>query len=105
PDSQASGVLGVPSHAPPGAGPDKPIDRLFGSLARLAGNRAVGVIMSGSGDDGAVGIARIHQAGGVSLVQEINNCMDPSMPLAVLQRGIMAKMVPDYLMAEFIAKM
>ncbi|MFH0822935.1 MAG: response regulator, partial [Pseudomonadota bacterium] len=53
PDSQASGVLGVPSHAPPGAGPDQPIDRLFGSLARLAGNRAVGVIMSGSGDDGA----------------------------------------------------
>ena len=43
-----------------------PIDIFFRSLARDAGNRAVGVILSGTGSDGSRGIRDIHEAGGLS---------------------------------------
>ncbi len=80
-----------------------PIDRLFKSLARIAGNRAVGVVMSGAGYDGAEGIVAIRKAGGVGVVQDITNCMDPSMPLSVLEKGSVEKILPDFLMAQFLA--
>jgi len=80
------------------------IDLMFGSLAGLR-DRAVGVIMTGSGADGAAGIVEIRKAGGIGVVQDINNCLDPQMPLAVLQRDMVEKILPDYLMAEFIMKL
>jgi two-component system chemotaxis response regulator CheB len=78
------------------------IDRMFESYASVVGTRAVGVVMTGSGTDGAVGLSQIREAGGITIIQDINNCMDPSMPLAVLERGSVTKMLPDYLIAEFL---
>lgn len=80
------------------------IDLMFGALAGL-GDKAVGVIMTGSGADGAAGVVEIRKAGGIGVVQDINNCLDPQMPLAVLQRDAVEKILPDYLMAEFIMKL
>jgi chemotaxis response regulator CheB len=73
------------------------------SLAAV-GERAVGIVMTGAGKDGAEGIAAIRKSGGTGVVQDINNALDPSMPLAVLERGAVEKILPDYLMAEFIMK-
>src|SRR5204863_4478305 len=42
-----------------------PIDRFFRSLAQDAGDRAIGVILSGTGSDGSRGIRDIHEAGGL----------------------------------------
>jgi chemotaxis response regulator CheB len=47
---------------------NRTIDTLFGSLARHAGARAIGVVLSGSLDDGSRGLAAIHAAQGVTMV-------------------------------------
>ena len=78
------------------------IDRMFESYAHVAGSRAVGIIMTGSGTDGAEGLTQIREAGGTTVIQDINNCVDPSMPLAVLEKGSVTKMLPDYLIADFL---
>jgi two-component system, chemotaxis family, protein-glutamate methylesterase/glutaminase len=85
-----------------GAGSYRAVDRLFNSLAHESGPRAVGVVMTGEGQDGAAGIFEIRKAGGIGIVQSIANCMDPSMPLAVLRKGSVVKMLPDFAMAEFL---
>ncbi|MDQ8187618.1 chemotaxis protein CheB [Pelagicoccus sp. SDUM812002] len=46
-----------------------PIDHFLKSLAREAGSRAIGVILSGTGTDGSRGLAEIHDAGGLAIVQ------------------------------------
>ena len=75
---------------------------MFESYAHVAGRRAVGIIMTGSGTDGAEGLSQIREAGGITVIQDINNCVDPSMPLAVLEKGSVTKMLPDYLIADFL---
>jgi chemotaxis response regulator CheB len=75
------------------------------SLAVAVGNRGVGVVLSGSGNDGAEGIAAIRKAGGVGVIQDITSCMDPSMPLAVLEKGSVEKILPDFLMADFLSNL
>jgi two-component system chemotaxis response regulator CheB len=47
------------------------IDTLFNSLARHAGQRAIGVVLSGSLDDGSRGLAAIHDAGGLTMVLDL----------------------------------
>lgn len=59
-------------------------DPLFRSVAALVGRRAIGVVMTGRGEDGAAGAAAIRRAGGLVLVQEPGTCVSPHMPRAVL---------------------
>jgi two-component system chemotaxis response regulator CheB len=47
---------------------NRTIDLLFKSVARFGGERMIGVILSGSLDDGSRGLAEIHHAGGLSMV-------------------------------------
>jgi len=92
--------------APRGRTPEAnsgPIDAMLTSLA-VMGGQAIGIVMTGAGKDGAEGIAAIRGAGGTGVVQDINNAMDPSMPLAVLEKGSVEKLLPDYRMAEFIMR-
>ena len=60
------------------------IDVLFESVARVCGARSVGVLLSGGGKDGATGLAAIRRAGGVTIVQEPEEALTPSMPRAAL---------------------
>lgn len=87
------------------SGLDGPINMMFRSLARVAGPRAVGVVMSGAGSDGADGIAAIRRAGGIGVVQAISNCMNPSMPRSALMKGLVEKILPDYYIADFLMKL
>jgi len=84
-------------------GTDGPVDRMLRSLAAFR-NRAVGIVLTGSGQDGAFGLAAIRENGGVAVVQEINNCVDPEMPLSALAVGPVDKLLPDYVMAEFLER-
>ncbi|MEM6473694.1 MAG: chemotaxis protein CheB [Planctomycetota bacterium] len=56
------------------------IDDLFVSVAQSAGDRAVGVILSGMLSDGAAGLRAIHEAGGQCLVQHPHQAAFDSMP-------------------------
>jgi len=60
--------------------PHLPIDNFLRSLARDDGPRAIGVILSGAGSDGSLGLQAIKEAGGVTLVQEPATAEFPSMP-------------------------
>jgi two-component system chemotaxis response regulator CheB len=63
------------------------VDPLFESAARLYGNRAIGVILSGGLDDGTVGLQAIKKNGGLAVVQDPEEAVHPSMPLSAL-RGV-----------------
>jgi two-component system chemotaxis response regulator CheB len=59
-------------------------DPLLRSLAASFGSRAIGVVLSGSQDDGSVGMAAIHDAGGTTMVQDPDEALAPGMPLAAI---------------------
>ncbi len=72
-------------HVSPGlAHPPLPIDRFFRSLARSLGERAVGVVLSGTGNDGTIGTADIKAHGGIVAVQEPATAEHQGMPRSVL---------------------
>jgi two-component system chemotaxis response regulator CheB len=61
------------------------IDPLFRSTALSAGPRAVGVLLTGSLDDGVAGLQAIKQCGGQVVVQDPHDAQEPGMPLAALR--------------------
>ncbi|GIE31555.1 chemotaxis protein CheB [Actinoplanes italicus] len=70
------------------------VDPLFRSVARAAGRRAVGVVLSGSRDDGAAGLAVIAARGGATIVQEPQDALHPWMPRAALNAVEVHHVVP-----------
>ena len=60
------------------------IDPLFASVAGVYGRRVMGVVLSGSGSDGAAGLLEIRKHGGRALVQDPREAASPSMPKAAL---------------------
>jgi two-component system CheB/CheR fusion protein len=64
-----------------------PIDVLFSSLARDQGERAIGVVLSGMGSDGTVGLQAIKGAGGLAFVQEPASAQFDSMPKSAIDAG------------------
>ncbi len=63
------------------------IDVLFESAAEVYAERLLGIILTGGNQDGAVGLHAIHQAGGVTVVQQPDNAKVPLMVVSALQRG------------------
>jgi two-component system, chemotaxis family, CheB/CheR fusion protein len=70
------------------AGSRNPIDTLFRSLAEGLGSEAIGVVLSGTGSDGAVGLKAIRAEGGVTFAQEPNTAEQSGMPLNALNTGV-----------------
>ncbi|HSW04038.1 chemotaxis protein CheB [Aquabacterium sp.] len=64
-----------------------PIDVLFGSLARDQGDRAIGVVLSGMGTDGTVGLQAIKSQGGLTLAQQPDSAQFDSMPRSAIAAG------------------
>jgi two-component system chemotaxis response regulator CheB len=60
------------------------IDPLFRSAARTYGPRVLGIVLSGTGSDGATGLSDIRGAGGIAIVQDPTDAAFPEMPAAAL---------------------
>jgi two-component system CheB/CheR fusion protein len=65
-----------------------PIDAFFRSLAQDQKQRAVGVVVSGSGADGALGLAAIRDMAGLTLAQDIQSAEFPGMPASAIATGM-----------------
>ncbi|MEZ4431663.1 MAG: chemotaxis protein CheB [bacterium] len=72
---------------PAGHHVSRPIDIFFESLARDAGRRAIAIVLSGTGSDGAHGVVAIHDAGGLVLVQDPDEAQFDGMPRAAAATG------------------
>ncbi len=65
-----------------------PIDHFFRSLAQDQGDRAIGIILSGTGSDGSRGIRDIHDVGGLVMVQAPETAKFDGMPKSALKTGV-----------------
>ncbi|WP_422010594.1 protein-glutamate methylesterase/protein-glutamine glutaminase [Roseateles sp.] len=70
------------------------VDVLFRSVARSAGANALGIIMTGMGDDGAAGLLEMRQAGAHTLAQDEASCVVFGMPKEAVKRGAVMRQVP-----------
>ena len=64
------------------------VDQLFSSAARVLGDRAIGVVLTGMGDDGAKGAREIFAQGGSVLVEDPETAVVSGMPTAVQRTGV-----------------
>jgi len=80
------------------------VDVLFESAAEHYGKRALGVVMTGMGDDGALGAGLIKAKGGTILTQDKESCVIYGMPRTVVEAGLSDAAVPLSCMAEEIIK-
>lgn len=78
------------------------VDVLFSSVAESVGRRAVGVLLTGMGDDGARGLLAMKQAGAITLVQSAEGCVVFGMPKAAIDLGAADEIVPLRLLPQRI---
>ena len=88
------GDMVVLSDGPPVNGHRPSADVLFHSVAQEFGLTAVGVLMTGMGDDGAEGLGAIKAAGGMTIAQSEDTCVVSGMPRAAILKGYANKIIP-----------
>jgi two-component system chemotaxis response regulator CheB len=69
------------------------VDVLFRSAARYAGKNAIGVIMTGMGDDGAKGMLEMLEAGAYTIAQDEESCVVFGMPKKAIELGAAKKII------------
>jgi Chemotaxis response regulator containing a CheY-like receiver domain and a methylesterase domain len=70
------------------------VDVLFRSVAKYAGKNALGIIMTGMGDDGARGLLEMHDAGALTLAQDEASCVVYGMPKEAVKLGAADRILP-----------
>jgi two-component system chemotaxis response regulator CheB len=81
------------------------VDELFSSGASAVGSGALGVVMTGMGDDGLIGARAIHAAGGALLTQAPGSCVVYGMPRCVDDASLGATSIPlDGMAAEIVRR-
>jgi two-component system chemotaxis response regulator CheB len=81
------------------------VDVLFRSAARYARDNAIGIIMTGMGDDGAKGMLEMKEAGGFTLAQDEESCVVFGMPKEAINLGAVDRVLPlEHLAAAVMAK-
>ncbi len=81
------------------------IDRFFRTLATEYENCAMGVVLSGSGSDGALGLLEIKEKGGMTFAQDAASSKFPSMPQSAAATGAVDFVLPAKAIAEQLVKM
>ena len=80
------------------------VDVLFRSVAKFAGANALGIIMTGMGDDGARGLLEMHDAGARTIAQDEASCVVFGMPKEAIKLGAADLTMPlDYIPAAIAA--
>lgn len=80
------------------------VDVLFRSTARYAGANAVGIIMTGMGDDGAKGLLEMKEAGAKTAAQNEDTCVVYGMPKEAVKLGAADQVLPLEKLSQFAIK-
>ena len=96
------GDMAVLSDGPPVNGHRPSVDVMFHSVAQEFGLTAVGILMTGMGEDGAEGLGAIKAAGGMTVAQSEDTCVVSGMPRAAILKGHANKIVPLDTMGAFL---
>ncbi len=89
----AGRILRLSDEAHPG-GHSPSADVLFESLAREFGADAVGLLLTGMGEDGAAGLLELRRAGALTIAQDEESCVVYGMPRAAVLRGAVDRVLP-----------
>jgi len=90
------------SDAPPVSKHKPSVDVLFDSVAKAVGSKAVGVLMTGMGVDGAEGLLHMRQAGAITIIQDEKTSVVWGMPGEAFRRGASERVIPLPKIAEEI---
>lgn len=83
-------------------GADYPLNLLFSSAAETFSQNSIGVLLSGIGDDGAAGLARIKAESGVTLAKDAQCCVFPNLTDNAIQQGVVDIVLNDDKLPETI---
>jgi two-component system chemotaxis response regulator CheB len=78
------------------------VDVLFHSVAQEFALTAVGILMTGMGEDGAIGLGAIKSAGGMTIAQSEESCVVSGMPRAAITKGFVNRIVPLNALAPYL---
>jgi len=81
------------------------VDRLFASAARVLGDRAIAVVLTGMGDDGARGVRDISSRGGTVIIESPETAILAGMPLAVRRSGVPHQSVGIWALGDMLAEL
>ena len=84
--------------------PHHPIDEFCSALAREQKAAAIGVILSGSGSDGTLGLRAIKAEGGVTFAQDPKTAAWPAMPVSAISAGVVDFVLPPARIAAELAR-
>lgn len=103
--AMSHGHIAIVSESPRVNGHRPSADVLFRSVAKVFGPRAIALLMTGMGNDGADAIRMVKDAGGLTLAQDSNSCVVDSMPRSAIERGHIARVLdlqslPNFLYAQ-----
>jgi len=96
------GEMVVLSDNPPINGHRPSVDVLFHSVAQEFALTAVGILMTGMGEDGAEGLGAIKAAGGMTIAQSEDTCVVSGMPRAAILKGYAQKILPLEHLGSFL---
>jgi two-component system chemotaxis response regulator CheB len=80
-------------------------DRLLTSLAKTAGARAIGLVLTGMGEDGVEGAKAIRAAGGIVVAESAESAVVNGMPGAVIRAGAASKVLSLTEMSDWLTQL
>ena len=83
---------------------DQPLSLLFSSAAAVFRQHAIGLLLTGLGDDGADGLARIRAESGATIAQDSNCCVYPNLTDNAIERGTVDFVTDENRMADKVAE-
>jgi two-component system chemotaxis response regulator CheB len=78
------------------------IDVTMQSVAQLYGARTKGVVLTGMGNDGSLGLAAIHAKGGKTFAQDADSCVVDGMPQRAIEKGVVDHVAPPTNIAQLL---
>jgi len=81
------------------------VDQLFNSAARVLGDRAIAVVLTGMGDDGAQGVRDVSKRGGAVLIEAPETAVISGMPLAARRSGVKHQSLGIWALGDMLAEL